>query len=75
MDHQCDAHGEFLVAVATLSADVRSMRGMFKWTISAMLSISLVLMGIAGTFAYKASDLATQVQVNKTKITIHHGSP
>ena len=64
----CDAHEDFIVAVTKLSTEVSAMRALFKWSLSAMLMVTIALMGVTVTFVYKASDLYAQVQVNTTKI-------
>ena len=74
-DHHCPQHEEFLVAVTELGCSVKAMRGLFKTVLSIMLTVTLFLAGITATFAYKASDLYAQVQVNTTEIVNHKEIP
>ena len=75
MDPHCPQHETFLVAVTTLSSDVKAMRVMFRGVMSAMLAVTILLAGITATFAYKASNLYAQVQVNTTEIVNHKEIP
>jgi hypothetical protein len=75
MNDHCPQHEEFLIAVTTLSGDVKAMRWMFKGAMSVMLTVTIFLAGITATFAYKASGLYAQVQVNTTEIVNHKEIP
>ena len=76
MDKQnCNHHEEFLIAVTTLSADVKALRFLFKGTMSCLLTVTILLAGLTATFVYKASDLHAQVEVNSVEINNHKELP
>ena len=69
----CEAHEEFISAIASLTTEFKSFKAVVKFCVGAMLSITLLLASLLCTFSYKASTLYAQVQVNQERTVNHIG--